>query len=206
MLDVGEGMALGPRSFEAPQWTHPGDYEVIKGRDMSVVDPHVPVEGAALCFFDGGAAKQLGTGGTVCYGIDGEWCRGAARWYGADCPTNNTAEVTALCDLMRDLVDQGVPLGASSIVVFGDSRLVVDFANRVAKPGKSQLFLAVREIEKLRRQLRGVRITFRHVLRDKNQVADWLANVARVLGRDWFPERLPLRVGDPPPWKAEEAA
>ena len=28
-----------------------------------------------------------------------------ARWYGAECPTNNTAKVTALCDLMQDLVD-----------------------------------------------------------------------------------------------------
>ena len=51
------------------------------------------------------------------------------------------------------------------MVVYGDSRLVIDFANRRAKPGKAELFLLMRRVLAMRKQLRGVRVTFRHVTR-----------------------------------------
>ena len=162
------------------------------------------MEGASSSFFDGGSAGKLGTGGYVCFDAVGEWHMGAALWYGKDRATNNEAEAGALRDLLSALMRRGVPAGVATVVIFGDSRLVIDFANRAAKPGKASLFLLMREVATLKRQL-GVKVLFRHVLREQNALADWLTNVARTLGRTVEPLTLDLQLGDSPPWPPQEA-
>jgi hypothetical protein len=70
-------------------------------------------------------------------------------------------------------------------LVYGDSQLIIDFANRKSKPGLAHLFLKVRRIQELCRKLKKehkLTIGFRHVKRELNSVADWLGNVSRAVG------------------------
>jgi ribonuclease HI len=71
-------------------------------------------------------------------------CRG--RWYGPAHNTNNEAECQALLDLLGELLGSCLLDGVGDLMVLGDSRLVVDFATRKARPGKASLFLKVREL------------------------------------------------------------
>lgn len=60
--------------------------------------------------------------------------------------------------------------------------MIIDFANRKAKPGKAELFIATREVQSLARAMRkewDLTVVFRHVKREGNSLADWLGNVAR---------------------------
>ena len=68
------------------------------------------------------------------------------KFYGADLPTNNGAECQALVDLMEIIWEAREKLQGHEILVYGDSRLVIDFANRKARPGLANLFLNVRRV------------------------------------------------------------
>ena len=72
----------------------------------------------------------------------------------------------------------GLPAATEYLVVYGDSRLAIDFANRVCRPGKAELYVAMQRVAEIRRRL-PFKVLFRHVERAKNSVADWLSNVAR---------------------------
>lgn len=130
-------------------------------------------------FFDGGAAKKLGTGGFVVYDGVGECITAQARYYGEGLPTNNKAEAKALEELM-DWLDNNPAQwqGGSAVVVYGDSQLIINFCNRKARPSVAELYTAVQEIFRHRRNLTAP-VFFRHIPREMNVVADWLANVAR---------------------------
>jgi hypothetical protein len=71
----------------------------------------------------------------------------------------------------------GVP-----IIIRGDSKLILDFCNRLARPGQQHLYLAMAEIHDKRRQLRG-KVIFRHVGRELNTWADWLGRVGAATGQ-----------------------
>ena len=49
----------------------------------------------------------------------------------------------SLADAYENLVEHGVPGRADTVLVIGDSQLIIDFANRVACPSKAKLFLGV---------------------------------------------------------------
>ncbi len=56
-------------------------------------------------------------------------------------------------------------------MVLGDSRLVIDFATRRARLGKASLFLKVREIQSLVKQIRYGKkcsVRFKHIGRELN--------------------------------------
>ncbi len=92
-----------------------------------------------------------------------------------------------MVDLLGALLDDDVMQGAGEVMVLGDSRLVVDFATRKARPGKASLFLKVRDLQQLVKRLKGERrciVRFRHVGRALNTLADWAGNVARQLEGD----------------------
>lgn len=133
----------------------------------------------AVAFFDGGAAQKLGTGGFVVYNGEGKCVTAQARFYGDELPTNNKAEAKALEELMGWLAEnQGEWGEAPAVVVYGDSQLVVNFCNRRARPSVGELYASVQEIMRHRRCI-GTPVFFRHVPRELNAVADWLANAAR---------------------------
>jgi ribonuclease HI len=74
-------------------------------------------------------------------------CKG--KWYGVNNNTNNEAECQALVDMLSELYTNSYLDDVSELMVLGDSRLVIDFATRRARPGKASLFLKVREIQSL---------------------------------------------------------
>jgi len=115
------------------------------------------------------------------------------------------AEAKALLYAVEALEQKGIPEGVETVVLHGDSRLVVDFANRRAKPGKAELFLTMRRVASVKKRMRGVRWAIWYVKREHNILADWLCNVARTLRQSWAPityDALPLHLGDQPPWEA----
>lgn len=85
--------------------------------------------------FDGGAAKKEGTGGFLVWNRDWELLHAAALWFGSDVPTVNKAEFRALLSGVRWLVDNVQPeCRPCNVTIIGDSRLVLDFCSRKARP------------------------------------------------------------------------
>ena len=97
-------------------------------------------------FFDGGAAKSVGTGGFVVFEPGGRCKAAHAEYYGEGTPTNNRAEAAALVGLMRWFQKHEELLGPlTPVVVFGDSKLLIDFCNRRARPS-SIFYEALKEV------------------------------------------------------------
>jgi hypothetical protein len=82
------------------------------------------------------------------------------------------------------------------LLVLGDSNIVVGFMTRQYRPQRKFVpdVLACRDLLKFL----GFRTQFRHIYRHNNQLADWLANVARQLT---IPADVTthLTTTDPPP-------
>ncbi len=72
------------------------------------------------------------------------------------------------------------------MVVRGDSKLIIDFCNKAARPGQQHLYLAMHTVRELAKQL-GARVLYRHVPRDDNTWADWLGRLAALsrANQDW---------------------
>ena len=95
------------------------------------------------CYFDGGARRHEGSGGFWVWDKE-RLLVARAVWYGASKPTNNSAEMQALVDCTEWLVETGV---ARHVVnVHGDSKLMIDFCTRRARPGQAELFTAYRRL------------------------------------------------------------
>ena len=56
------------------------------------------VDWGTQLYFDGGSRQREGTGGYVGWDARGTLRASVGRWYGAEAPTNNTAEVKALVE------------------------------------------------------------------------------------------------------------
>ena len=91
----------------------------------------------------------------------------------------------------------------------GDSELIIGFVNSKYKPSK-KFYNRVTEIKLLRKKI-PVPVKFRHVLRENNQLADWLANVAEQVPHsfDLTPHltthHTTLTFLSPPRWPSKEA-
>ena len=79
----------------------------------------------------------------MCFDENSDLAFGQGAWLGERCPTNNVVEMEALLMLMQNLVEHSIPGQADTVLVIGDSRLIVDFANCIARPSKAKLFLGV---------------------------------------------------------------
>jgi len=111
---------------------------------------------------------------------------GWGLWFGAEARTNNVAEALGMLHGMRWLQDEWGWLlkEAGHVLVMGDSHLVISFLRREAVPSRRELVLATREAHDLVRSWQGVRVTYQHVPRERNQWADWLARQAHAHARD----------------------
>ena len=108
----------------------------------------VKVDSACIAFFDGGSASRVGTAGYVCYKPDGSLWFGAGIMLPAHQCTNNSAELAACTALVEELHKQGgLPDRAESVVLHGDSQLIISFLNRKAK--SSTYFLEVQRLRGL---------------------------------------------------------
>ena len=108
---------------------------------------------------------------------------------------------------MQSLVEHSVPGKADTVLMIGDSQLIYDFANRIARPSKAKLFLGVQKLCKLEKCL-SARLVYQQVPEAENKIADWLSNVARQLqlGVDLAAVAPKFVLGDLPPWRAEESS
>ena len=118
---------------------------------------------------------RLGSGGVVLWRPGGVPVAAHALWFGSAKPTVNCAEMAALVWGLELLVERGA---TGKVLVLGDSQLTIDFCTRRASPGVPDLYKGLKRIQQLRRKL-GAHVTFRHVSRNVNQLADWLTRVAK---------------------------
>ncbi len=128
-----------------------------------------------------------------------------ALHFGEQAATNNAAEVQALLALMQWLLaEQARWRGTKGIVVRGDSKLIIDFCNRAARPGQQHQYLPMGEVKDIARQLPG-RVLYRHIPREENNWADWLGRVAAVEGqtRDWTTDLQGMDAAGGPPCPPE---
>lgn len=93
-----------------------------------------------LAYFDGGAAKQCGVGGFIVWDASGVVRTAQGLYFGSAHSTNNGSEAAALVTLMRWLATNAAGLGVGStvhwVLIKGDSKLIIDFCNRLARPGE----------------------------------------------------------------------
>lgn len=104
------------------------------------------------------------------------------KYYGPK-HTNNVAEARAMVD---GLVELGKLLSPEikSVVVKGDSDLIIGFMTKRFKPKKRDLTLLMKHAWEEIKSWVKVRAHFYHVPREFNQVADWMSKLARSLEGD----------------------
>ena len=78
-------------------------------------------------YFDGACQRHLGCGGCLLFRPDGQLLRAASVYYGAEVPTNNTAEGSAMLDCLKLVDDVEWQPSWQGLVVKGDSSLIVSF-------------------------------------------------------------------------------
>lgn len=78
-----------------------------------------------IAHFDGGAAKKQGVGGHLCWDRSEKLLWAMGHWYGDESPTNNTAELRSLVDLLSRVWNQGTLVeglkGQRELLIVGDS-------------------------------------------------------------------------------------
>jgi len=89
--------------------------------------------------------------------------------------TNNKAEYRGVQMAMEWLSTEGKKLSISSVEFFIDSELVVKQLNGIYKVKDQNLAKYVSVIQKIKREL-NFKVSFTHVRREKNKVADLLVN------------------------------
>lgn len=86
--------------------------------------------------------------------------------------TNNVAEYTAVLESLK----KAIALGATEINFFADSKLVVEQLSgryKIKSPHLKDIVLQIKQLEP-----RVGKISYRHIPREKNTIADSLANQA----------------------------
>ena len=158
-------------------------------------------------YLNGGVSAPQGVGGYMYFDENGDLAFSQGAWFGERCLINNIVEIEAFLMLMQSLVEHGVPERADTVLVIRESRLIVDFANRIACPSKAKLFLGVQKVHELEKRF-SARIVYQQVPHEEIKIADWLCNVARKLqwGVDLAAVARKLVLGDLPPWRAEESS
>lgn len=91
--------------------------------------------------------------------------------------SNNVAEYTALIEALNTVKNTLKNQAVDSIRVFADSLLMVNQLNGLYKIKEARLQELHLQVKLLEREI-SIPITYTHVLRDKNQVADSLVKKA----------------------------
>ena len=94
--------------------------------------------------------------------------------------TNNIAEYTGLIKALEKLLEYKKTTKIDKIFVYADSELMVKQVNGLYKVKNGELQTKVFLVRGLEQEL-GIPITYTHVLREKNKLADSL--VKKALGR-----------------------
>lgn len=62
-----------------------------------------------------------------------------------EAPSNNVAECRAMLDALRFVAKSGALVAPGTLVVIGDSALIISFLQRRASPAKRELVLMIEE-------------------------------------------------------------
>ena len=144
---------------------------------------------------------RLGSGGIVLWRPGGVPVAAHALWFGWAKATVSCAEMAALAWGLELLVERGA---TGKVLVLGDSQLTIDCCTCCASLGVPDLYKGLKHIQ----QQLGAHVTFRHVSRNVNQLADWLTRVAKQLGRSVdVVSTVPADLGlfASPPWDFKRA-
>src|SRR5688500_9782773 len=150
--------------------------------------------------FDGGSRGNPGPAGigVVVRAADGTPLVTLGRFIGR-C-TNNVAEYKALITAL----DEARKLGASKIVIRGDSELIIRQMNGQYKVKHPDMKVLFDKAQELIRQFQSAKIE--HNLRHKNELADKLANLAMDRRADVMEvNESPIDVPSPAATKAGDA-
>ena len=131
-----------------------------------------------LClFFDGASKGNPGAagGGGVFVSASGAIVSNYA--WGLGIESNNTTEFCALWQGLRIAKNKGI----TALTVFGDSRVLVQSLIKKKRPTQIKLALIYKKIQLLVKSFRS--ISFFHVLRGLNHLADIEANRGVLLSR-----------------------
>lgn len=122
-------------------------------------------------YFDGASKGNPGPAGIGGVILQGENVRAEVKKF-IGTATNNQAEYSALIEVLRKAKE----LGAEAISIFSDSELVVRQLNGRYRIKEPKLKILYDQVMALRPQF--LEISFNHVPREKNKLADALANQA----------------------------
>jgi ribonuclease HI len=129
-------------------------------------------------FFDGASKQNPGPSGAGWILLNEDDDALAFGWsYLGDSSTNNEAEYTALIRGLEHLVTQSEPCTVS---IFGDSKLVVEHVKGGWKCKAANLKPLLGQVRGLQARLKELdhTVTFSHIGRDANTLADKLSNLA----------------------------
>ena len=98
-------------------------------------------------------------------------------FWGKEAQPNNVAEAYTLTRALKVVKAAGWIPHRGTLLVRGDSNLVIAFMNKAAKPGKRELVVSVKEARETTMGW-GRRVRYQWVPREENKWADWLSNVA----------------------------
>jgi len=130
------------------------------------------------CLFFDGASKgnpgKAGSGGVIL--CENGSIISSFHW-GLGTSTNNIAESSGLLQGLRI----ALTLGITKLTVFGDSKLLIQAIHSKTPPANLNLTRPFLKIQALRKKFQA--ITFYHILRDLNQLADAEANKGSNLDR-----------------------
>ena len=142
---------------------------------MSIMNPITTNKIYPTCdyvmYFDGcskGNPGHAGIGAVIYQNADELW--GASQYIG-DTKTNNQAEYSALIFGLQSAIDHNI----KELLVYGDSQLVINQMNNIYKVKHPYLIILYNQAKELTKQFNY--IEFKHILRNKNNRADELANL-----------------------------
>ena len=133
----------GEEPAPTPVWQH----EEVTLSYPSARPAAVDIEGAWVLHFDGGCKKGLGAGGFTLHSPDGKCHAGGGWYYGRSCPTNNVAEATTMVRALQCVRRGPWVEHRGSLVVRGDTNLIISFMTKAARPGKRELVVLVKSAQ-----------------------------------------------------------
>lgn len=128
-------------------------------------------------FFDGASKGNPGVAGSGGVLLSPGGSPEMRFHWGLGIETNNRAEALALWQGLTQAIKRNIP----SLVVFGDSRIIIQAMLRPKNPHQIQLASVIRKIRLLLPKF--IKISFYHILRNLNSLADHEANLGVLCSR-----------------------
>ena len=114
----------------------------------------VPGPCSVTVHFDGACGSKLGAGGVVIRHLGRVVCA-LAMYFGDKAKTCNEAEMKSLVTALMKLKELNLTKRGEVINIFGDSKLIISFMNRLFTPGKKEFAAQVEQCRRIARTING---------------------------------------------------